>query len=152
MNGKHLILHVEDDPNDVLLVELAFKKIGPSAGLQVVNNGEEAIKYLAGAEVNGGGQKNPVPSLVLLDVKLPRCSGLEVLSWLRGRDDLRRIPVVMLTSSNQPSDVNRAYDLGANSYLVKPSALDDLVEMLRKVTVYWLDMNVKPSVQGDDVT
>jgi CheY-like chemotaxis protein len=146
MNGKPIILHVEDDPNDVLLVELAFKKAALSCVLNVVNDGEEAIQYLSATEANGNGQRNPVPTLLLLDVKLPRRSGLEVLAWIRGRDDLRRVPVVMLTSSNQPSDVNRAYDLGVNSYLVKPSALDELVEMVKKLSVYWLEMNVKPVV------
>jgi CheY-like chemotaxis protein len=146
MNGKPIILHVEDDPNDVLLVELAFKKAALSCVLNVVNDGEEAIQYLSATEANDDGQRNPVPTLLLLDVKLPRRSGMEVLAWIRGRDDLRRVPVVMLTSSNQPSDVNRAYDLGVNSYLVKPSALDELVQMVKKLSAYWLEMNVKPVV------
>src|SRR5437773_1095550 len=129
MSAKPVILHVEDDANDVVLVGLALKKAGAAASVQVVNDGEEAIEYLSGAGAYGDRQAHPLPSLVLLDVKLPRRSGLEVLLWLRARDDLRRLPVVMLTSSNQPVDVNRAYELGVNSYLVKPSALEDLVAM-----------------------
>jgi CheY-like chemotaxis protein len=147
MNGKPVILHVEDDPNDVLLVELAFKKIGSPCALHVIADGEQAIEYLSAVQPNGETRTNSLPALLLLDVKLPRRSGLEVLAWLRGQDDLRRIPVVMLTSSNQPSDVKRAYDLGVNSYLVKPSALDELVDMVKKLCGYWLEMNVKPNLE-----
>lgn len=151
MNGKSLILHVEDDPNDVLLVDLAFRRAGAPFSLRVLPDGEQAIDYLADTQPSDSRSRNPVPTLLLLDVKLPRRSGLEVLAWLRGRDDLRRIPVVMLTSSNQPSDVNRAYDLGANSYLVKPSALEELAEMMRKISHYWLEMNVNPSIPGEEI-
>ncbi len=151
MNGKALILHVEDDPNDVVLVGLAFRKSGVPVTLQVVNDGEQAVQYLAAAGQYSNRKAFPRPSLVLLDLKLPRRSGLEVLAWVRSREDLRRMPIVMLTSSNQPNDVNRAYDLMANSYLVKPSALDELVEMVKKVSHYWLEMNIKPLFGEDDL-
>ena len=150
MNSKSVILHVEDDPNDVMLVGLAFRKAGLTVNLQVVNDGEQAVQYLSGQGAYGNRQTFPVPALVLMDVKLPRRSGLEVLGWVRGREELRRIPVVMLTSSNQRADVNRAYDLMANSYLVKPSALEELVELIKKITNYWLELNVKPAIGGND--
>src|SRR5258706_937229 len=151
MNGKALILHVEDDPNDVVLVGLAFRKSGVPVTLQVVNDGEQAVQYLAAAGQYSNRKAFPRPSLVLLDLKLARRWGLEVLAWVRSREDLRRMPIVMLTSSNQPNDVNRAYDLMANSYLVKPSALDELVEMVKKVSHYWLEMNIKPLFGEDDL-
>ena len=150
MNGTPVILHVEDDLNDVLLVGLAFKKAASPGALQVVQDGEQAIEYLSGTGPYRDRQTFPVPSAVLLDIKLPRRSGMEVLSWLRDHDELRRIPVIMLTSSNQPSDVNRAYDLGVNSYLVKPSALDELVEVIRKLSAYWLEMNTQP-ILGEEL-
>src|SRR5881394_467071 len=137
MNSKSVILHVEDDPNDVMLVGLAFRKAGLTVNLQVVNDGEQAVQYLSGQGAYADRHAFPVPALVLMDVKLPRRSGLEVLGWVRGREELRRTPVVMLTSSNQRADVNRAYDLMANSYLVKPSALEELVELIKKITNYW---------------
>jgi CheY-like chemotaxis protein len=144
MTTKPVILHVEDEANDVMLVGLAFKKAGPAPVIQVVHDGEQAIEYLSGAGRYADRQLYPLPSLMLLDIKLPRLSGLELLSWLRGRDDLRRLPAVMLTSSPQMRDVNKAYELGANSYLVKPSALDELVQMVAKLSSYWLETNVGP--------
>src|SRR6267378_6007218 len=106
MNGKLAILHVEDDPNDVLLVDLAFHKTGAPISLTVVNDGDQAIDYLSGQGIYRDRLTYPLPAIVLLDLKLPRRSGLEVLAWVRSREDLRRMPVVMLTSSNQPSDFN----------------------------------------------
>ena len=151
MNEKIAILHVEDDPNDVLLVDLAFRKAGPAISLTVVHDGDQAIDYLSGRGIYRDRLVYPLPAILLLDIKLPRRSGLEVLAWIRSREDLRRLPVVMLTSSNQPSDVNRAYDLGVNSYLVKPSALEQLVAMLRQFSSYWLETNARPSLQPDEV-
>src|SRR5207248_2152193 len=138
------------DPNDVLLVGLAFRKAGIGVNLQVVNDGEQAVQYLSGEGAYGDRHAFPIPGLVLLDVKLPRRSGLEVLSWVRGREELRRLPIVMLTSSNQSGDVNRAYDLTANSYVVKPSALEDLVESVKKIIGYWLELNVKPEIGEEE--
>ena len=151
MSNKAVILHVEDDPNDVLLVGLAFRKAAVTASLQVVNDGEQAVQYLAGQGQFADRQKFPLPALVLLDLKLPRRSGLEVLAWLREQEDLRRLPVVMLTSSSQQADVKRAYDIGLNSYLVKPSLLEELVETMRRMSSYWLDLNVPPSMDKDEI-
>jgi DNA-binding response OmpR family regulator len=84
--------------------------------------------------------------LVLLDLKLPRRSGLEVLEWIREREGLKRLPVVVLTSSKEVADVNRAYDLGANSYLVKPVSFNSLLELVKSLEVYWLILNQKPDI------
>jgi len=88
----------------------------------------------------------PLPALMLLDLKLPRKSGLEVLAWLREQRGLLRLPVVVLTSSKESVDVGQAYDLGANSYLVKPVAFDKLLEMVKALGLYWLILNEKPDI------
>jgi CheY-like chemotaxis protein len=131
---------VEDDPNDVLLTQRAFRRANIVNPLQVVQDGEVAVLYLDG--------QGPLPTLMLLDLKLPRLSGLEVLEWLEQQPELKRLPVVVLTSSRENADVNRAYDLGANSYLVKPVAFNNLLEMVRSLNEYWLILNEKPIVQS----
>ena len=144
VNGK-TILHVEDDPNDVLLVARAFRKAESAAAVQVVNDGEQAVDYLSGAHSFSQREQFPVPSLVLLDLKLPRKSGIEVLAWIRAQPGLKRIPVVMLTSSKQAVDINRAYDLGVNAYLVKPVNFDALVGVLKTLDAFWLRANESPT-------
>jgi CheY-like chemotaxis protein len=131
------ILHVEDNPDDVMLVALAFSKAGASAELEVASDGEKAIAAL---EVKA----DSLPACVLLDIKLPSISGFEVLSWIRSQPRFKRLPVIMLTSSLLPNDVNRAYDLGANSYLVKPPELDSLVGLAQTIDQYWLRTNTQP--------
>jgi len=133
------ILHVEDNPDDVLLMNLAFSRAGVAANLHVVSDGDEAIAALGDGESNGG-----PPVCVLLDVKLPRVSGMEVLAWIRSQPRLRRLPVILLTSSSQTADINRAYDLGANSFLVKPPDLDSLTQLVKTVAHYWVQTNVRP--------
>jgi CheY-like chemotaxis protein len=143
----YTILLVEDDPNDVFLIQRAFRRINLANPIQVVQDGEAAVLYLSGQEPYADRDRYPFPILVLLDLKLPRRSGLEVLEWLRQQPKLRRLPVVVLTSSRENSDLNRAYDLGANSYLVKPVAFDGLLEMVRSLNQYWLILNEKPIIQ-----
>lgn len=142
------ILLVEDNPTDVILVQRAFDKLKVANPMQVVSNGEAAIEYLSGQGAYQDRKQFPLPLLVLLDLKLPRRSGLEVLEWLRGQESLKRIPVVMLTSSQQDRDVNTAYDLGVNSYLVKPVDFDGLLQMLQTINFYWLILNEKPRFEG----
>lgn len=144
-NNGLTILHVEDDPNDVLLIARAFRKAEVPAQLQVVNDGEQALHYLSGTNSFSERDRFPLPALVLLDLKLPRKSGIEVLEWIRTCPGLRRIPVVMLTSSRQPVDINRAYELGVNAYLVKPVNFDGLVEMVKTLDAFWLRFNERPS-------
>jgi CheY-like chemotaxis protein len=141
------ILHVEDDPNDVLLIGRAFRKAEISAQVQVVNDGEQAVQYLSGANEFSDRHKYPAPAFVLLDMKLPRKSGTEVLEWIRAQPILKRLPVVMLTASRQPIDVNRAYELGANAYLVKPVNFDALVDLLKTLDSFWLRANERPTTQ-----
>lgn len=135
------ILHVEDDSNDVLLFRHACQKAGVAPDVQVVNDGEEAIAYLKGEQRFGDRAKHPLPKVVLLDLKMPRVSGFEVLSWMRLEPSMRRVPVVVLTSSNHEADVQRAYEAGANSYLVKPVGFHSLVDLVRTINDYWLSLN-----------
>jgi CheY-like chemotaxis protein len=149
MSANNIILHVEDDPNDVVLVGMAFRKSKLNATLVPATDGDQAVSYLKGDGEYADRRAHPFPALVLLDIKLPRKSGLEVLAWLRAQPNaaLRRMPVIMLTSSNQAHDINTAYDLGANSYLVKPGDLSVLVEFARSIQHYWLGFNTRPGIE-----
>lgn len=144
--NNHTILLVEDDHNDVLLIKRAFQKVKIANPIIVLNDGEQAISYLAGREPY---IERPLPVLILLDLKLPRKSGHEVLEWLRQQQTLKRLPVVVLTASSESSDINRAYDLGANSYLVKPVTFGSLVEMVKTLNLYWMILNKRAEVTND---
>jgi CheY-like chemotaxis protein len=142
----YTILLVEDDPNDVFLIQRAFRKANLANPIQVMNDGEAAVQYLSGQEPYADRDRYPLPILMLLDLKLPRRSGLEVLEWLKQQPKLKRLPVVVLTSSREHTDLNRAYDLGANSYLVKPVAFDSLLNMVQTLNQYWLIINESPNL------
>ena len=142
------ILLVEDNPTDVLLIQRAFEHAKLANLVRVVSDGDRAIEYLTGQGAYADREQHPLPILILLDNKLPRRSGLEVLAWLRAQEMLKRIPVVMLTSSPRERDVNQAYDSGVNSYLVKPVEFDALLQMLKTVNLYWVMFNTKPNLNG----
>jgi CheY-like chemotaxis protein len=141
-----IILLVEDNPTDVLLIQRAFRKANLSVPLQVVGDGEAAVQYLSGQEPYSDRSCYPLPLLILLDLKLPRKSGTEVLAWLQQQPVLKRLPVVVLTSSREYADINNVYDLGANAYMVKPVAFDNLVEIVKTLNLHWLIFNEKPQV------
>ena len=143
-----VILLAEDDPNDVLLIQRAFQRSLVANPLQVVRDGEEALAYLSGQGLFADRERHPLPVLMLMDLKMPRKSGLEVLEWVRRQPGLKRLPIVVLTSSNQNPDINRAYELGANSYLVKPAGFDSLLELVKNLDMYWLILNEKPELDG----
>ena len=143
------MLIVEDDPNDVKVILRALKKLEISEHVQIVGDGAAAIDYLAGSPPYDDRGDFPIPSLMLLDLKLPKKSGFEVLQWLRAQPKLKRLPVILLTSSAETSDINTGYDLGANSYLVKPVGTKALTEMLNTVAKYWLETNTRPDVEVD---
>ncbi|PYJ82758.1 MAG: two-component system response regulator [Verrucomicrobia bacterium] len=145
---EYVVLLADDDPNDVFLLQRAFQKTNIANPLQVVRDGEEAMAYLSGQAQYADRQRHPLPVLLLLDLKMPRKSGFEVLRWLRQQAGLKRLPVVVLTSSNQSPDINKAFDLGANSYIVKPGGFDSLVEMVKNLNLYWLILNEKPQLRG----
>lgn len=123
------ILLAEDDSNDILFVQRAFEKAGFGGSLVVVRDGEEATAYLAGRGKYRDREQYPLPALLLLDIKMPRRSGIEVLEWLRGQPECRDLRVVVLTSSRQAVSFQRVRELGA-SYLVKPIAQDAIVQLI----------------------
>lgn len=133
------MLVIEDNPDDVLLIQRAFSRAKLATPLRVVENGEQAVAYLTGLGPYADRTVYPQPLLILLDLKLPLMSGLEVLAWRRQQaPQLQRIPVVVLTSSRESSDVNRAYELGANTYLLKPVRFQELLELIKQLGVYWI--------------
>jgi CheY-like chemotaxis protein len=152
MLQNEFILLAEDDPNDVLLIQRAFQKAGFKNMLKVVRDGEQAIEYLAGRGAYSNRERFPLPYLLLLDLKMPGTDGFEVLQWLRGEPDLKRLLVVVLTSSNLQADVDRAYELGANSYLVKPVEFDEMVNLIQRFETYWTEINRTPSAPASAST
>jgi len=135
------VLLVEDNADDALLMQRAFRMAGFESPIQVVTDGQKAIDYLSGDGLYTDREKYPLPRLMLLDLKMPCKSGLEVLTWARERAELKRLVVVVLTSSNQSIDIYWAYELGANSYLVKPVSFQNLLEMVTTLKLYWLKLN-----------
>ncbi|MBW4577110.1 MAG: response regulator [Aphanothece sp. CMT-3BRIN-NPC111] len=147
--AENTILLVEDDPNDVLLIQRAFRKANVKHHLLVLEDGEAAVLYLSGKDRYQDRDRYPLPRLMLLDIRLPRKSGFEVLTWLRQQPGLKRLPVVVLASSTENGDIKQAYNLGANSYLVKPVAFDVLLEMVKTLNLYWLLFNEKSRVEDN---
>ena len=140
-----IILLIEDDENDVLFLQMALKKAGVTFPLQVVKDGQEALHYISGTGKFSDRDKHPVPYLVLLDLKLPYCPGLEILKEIRERSDFDWTVVLVLTSSRDPSDIETAYRLRANAYLVKPSGMDSLQVLAQSVKDFWLMQNQRSS-------
>src|SRR5207245_385011 len=145
MIDRQFILLAEDDPNDVLLIQRAFQKAGLRNALKVVADGADAIEYLSGRGNYSDRDKFPLPFLLLLDLKMPGTDGFEVLQWVRSEPDLKRLLVVVLTSSELQEDVDRAYELGANSYLVKPVEFDSMVNLIKRFEAYWSEINRTPT-------
>jgi CheY-like chemotaxis protein len=144
-----VILVVEDRDDDVFLVLRSFERAGVSNPIQVVRNGEDAIAYIKGEGKFTNRAEFPLPELVLLDLKLPGIDGFEVLRWLRMEPGLSGLPVVVLTSSERIRDVNLAYSLGANSFLVKPTDFNQYVEMGSFIYDYWLGLSRTPALSRD---
>jgi DNA-binding response OmpR family regulator len=140
---SNTILQVEDDPNDVFLFKNAMKKVGSTHAIQVATDGQQAIDYLKGVGKFADRATYPLPCLVLLDLKLPHVMGMEVLKWIRQQSGVTRV-VVLLSASEQESDIMGAYGLGANGYLVKPSDSGKLQEMARAIKDFWLTQNSSP--------
>ena len=131
MNENRTILLVDDSENDICLVRVAFSKAEITNPIQEVHNGDEAIAYLQGEPPFDDRSKFPLPALMLLDLNMPTRNGFEVLEWLRSQPGLKRINVVILTASLREEDVDHAFDLGANSFLVKPSSIEGLIAISR---------------------
>ena len=142
------ILLVEDNPNDVELTLRAFGKANLSNRIHVARDGAEALEFVFCEGPHAGRKMEDGPKVVLLDLKLPKVDGLEVLQRIKGDPRTRMIPVVVLTSSREQRDVVESYNLGVNSYIVKPVNFERFVEAVEKLGLYWLLMNEPPKVEG----
>lgn len=138
------ILMAEDNEGDILLLQRAFDRAGIKAPLQAVRNGQEAIQYLSGKHGFEDRKRFPLPNLMLLDLKMPLVDGFEVLKWLRAQPGLRRLPVIVFSSSALEEDVNLAHDLGANAFAQKPNGFQGLFETVKAIEEFWLKRNCFP--------
>ena len=138
MSDHAVILLVEDQEDDIFLIRKAFKKAAVLNPIHVVRDGEEAIEYLSGEGRFENRAEHPLPELILLDLKMPRRDGFQVLQWIRQQEGFSEIPVVVLTSSEQIWEINMAYSMGANSFLVKPGDFEDYKSLAAVVHAYWL--------------
>jgi two-component system response regulator len=138
---KPVVLHIEDDANDALLVNIAFRKLDLAAQLRSVDDEHKARAYLSGAPPYHNRSENPAPAFVFLDLKLKGASGFDLLSWIRSQPSLLHLPVIVLSSSARNEDISQAYKLGANSYIAKPSALEDIMDMVRTAHRFWAHYN-----------
>lgn len=146
--SRDVILLAEDDELHVELTLRGFRKRGFLNPVQVVKDGEEAIAYLSGEGGFADREKFPLPALLLLDLKMPNKNGFEVLQWLRAQPKFQTLPVVVLTSSGEIKDMKRAYELGANSFLVKPVRTDDFFAVTETIKGWWLWMGADPGSKG----
>jgi two-component system, response regulator len=138
------ILLIEDDPNDVELIQIALDSYNFVNKIDVVSDGEQAIYYLFGRD--GQPPTHPLPRLILLDLKLPKIDGIQILEMIRRSPRTRNLVVVVMTSSAENRDLQACYDLGVNSYIVKPLDFQQFVEMSQQVGFYWMMLNQLPSI------
>jgi DNA-binding response OmpR family regulator len=131
------ILVVEDDPNDALLLERAFRKAGIPGFDRVLSDGEQVMAYLGGLGHYSDRRAFPLPSHLILDLKLPKVSGLELLTWIRGSREHRRLPIAILSSSGEQTDQVRARELGVDGYFVKPNRSSDLLAVVLEIALMW---------------
>ncbi len=143
------ILIVEDNPNDVELLLRVFKWYSFSDSIYVVGNGEEALEFIY-ATGRYAGRTTGIPKMILLDLKLPGMDGIEVLRRIKGDPATRAVPVVMLTSSNEDRDIVESYNLGVNSYIVKPVQFYQFVDSIKQLGAYWRYLNQQPGKKQDD--
>jgi len=146
MPEQDLILIAEDREDDVLLIKRSLQRAHVLNPLQIVRNGEETIAYLQGEGKFANRDEYPLPSLLLLDLKMPRTDGFETLRWIRQQPALKALRVIVLTSSEDIRDVNHAYQLGANSFLVKPMDFENFVEISKFLHNYWLRTDQAPAI------
>jgi CheY-like chemotaxis protein len=148
-NNHHLgrtVLYVEDDENDFDLLKVAGQRCGTPFSLQHAADGEQAIAYLEGAGAFADREKYPFPDLVLLDLKMPKLDGFEVLQWIRSNPLTSSVPVVVLAGSSFRADIRRALELGANSYAAKPAKLEELEVLIDQIADVWLAREEVPPV------
>jgi CheY-like chemotaxis protein len=144
MKPYHILL-AEDDENDVFFLRESFKRAGIENPLEVVKNGQEAIDYLSGKGRYADRSLYPLPCLIILDLQMPRRTGMEVLEWLREQSELRCLPVIIHSGSAQESDVDILYQKGANAFVVKPASMEDRIELANHIKGFWLRFNEPPT-------
>lgn len=144
---SNVLLLAEDLEDDVFLFELALQRKKIGCTVRVASNGRQALDYLSGKGVFADRGAYPLPSLVVMDIKMPEMDGLEALKHIRQDGKLSKLPVVIFTSSKRDEDVELAYELGANAYVVKPSDTNQLAETLETMTKFWFTVNVPPKVE-----
>jgi CheY-like chemotaxis protein len=140
------ILLVEDNKMDIALTLDAFREAHLANKIHVAHNGEEALQYLFGEGKYSDRITYPLPIIILLDLKMPGIGGIEVLKRVKNTPEIKRIPIIILTSSKEEGDRALSYDYGANSYLVKPVSFDGFLEVVKEVTEYWITLNVEPPI------
>jgi CheY-like chemotaxis protein len=138
MEKDNTVLLVEDSHNDIMLMHYAFKKADVQNPIVEVRDGQEAIEYLNGVGIYADRQRYPLPCLIITDLKMPRVDGFALLKFLKDRPDLARVPKLILSASNMEKDRNRAAELGACGYFVKPSGLDELVKVVSHLDDTWI--------------
>ena len=136
--GQITVLHIDDDPNDTELLRAAASRADIHCVLHNVEDGDEAIAYLSGLGQFADRSIYSIPTLILLDLKMPRATGFEVLKWIRSHPELGKMPVIVLSGSELQEDIRLAYEIGANSYLIKPLGFDALVCLVRNINAFWL--------------
>jgi len=146
--SEHLILMAEDDADDRLLVQDAFAECGASDTVRFVADGEELVDYLLRRGKYEKASTSPRPDLILLDLNMPRKDGREALKEIRAHQDLRRVPVVVFTTSRADTDINKVYELGANSFVTKPAGFDQLVMTVTQLTGYWFGTVELPALRN----
>ena len=147
-NPKPLIFSVDDDENAHILLQRAFAKAGSHALLETVDGGEQAVQYFEGKGEFSNRSIHPLPQLVLLDLKMPKVNGFDVLEFMRHKRDFSQIHVIVFSSSNSEKDVRRAYELGCDFYVMKPTTFDQLIELVRAIDLHFFAAN-KPMSESD---
>jgi CheY-like chemotaxis protein len=140
---EHILL-AKDNENDALLLKRAIQAADINASLQVVGDGQQAVDYLRGISPYSDREKHPLPKLMLLDLRMPRLDGFQVLNIVRQHLGMTQLPMIVLTNSENPADIKRAYDLGATSFFRRPDSLEGLDEMIHVLHAYWLKFNHFP--------
>ena len=138
MSGQSTILVADDDQNDVFFIRRAFQKSGYTHPVMHVIDGQEAIDYLRGAAAFSDRGRYPLPALLVLDLKMPKVDGFDVLTWVKAQPEFKELPVVVLSSSSREDDIQRAQKLGADDYRVKPADFEDLLALAQEVATRWL--------------
>ena len=142
-SDTYTILLADDSEDDAFLLKMALEKCNIATSIQWVKDGTDAVAYLSRAGLYADRLVFPSPDFILLDLKMPRMSGLEVLAWMRRHPDCRVIPTIVMSSFKHDADVWRAYDLGANTYFVKPSNFDELAKLIKTLHDYW-ELSIRP--------